>query len=255
MMESSAASPTQSAATSPSSGPQYQPLYKQVQQLITQYIIEGRWKAGEMLPSEFQLADLFGVSQGTVRKALNAMTDEHILFRRQGVGTFVSEHTLQQTLFHFFHIVADGGTPELPNAQLRGMSKIAADQRIAAALNLTEGSPVIRIDRLRAMHGKPCIREEILLPHALFGDLHLLPELPHSLYHFYQQQYQVNVHKACDRIKADLANADDAAALDIPPGAPVLVVERIAKALDGKPVEYRTSRVRSDDFHYLVELN
>ena len=71
----------------------FQPLYKQVEEHVTQLIVEQRWKPGEMLPNEFALAEEFGVSQGTVRKALNSLTQAKILTRRQGVGTFVSEHT------------------------------------------------------------------------------------------------------------------------------------------------------------------
>lgn len=81
----------------------FQPLYQQVAEYIKQLIVERRWQPGEMLPSEFKLADEFNVSQGTVRKALTLLTDTKIVNRRQGVGTFVSEHTAQDALFRFFH--------------------------------------------------------------------------------------------------------------------------------------------------------
>ena len=86
------------------SGPSlaFQPLYQQVAEYIKQLIVERRWQPGEMLPSEFKLADEFNVSQGTVRKALTLLTDTKIVTRRQGVGTFVSEHTAQDALFRFF---------------------------------------------------------------------------------------------------------------------------------------------------------
>ncbi|MFB9887728.1 GntR family transcriptional regulator [Balneatrix alpica] len=242
-------------SANPLKGPEFQPLYQQVQQLILKQIVEGHWRPGEALPSEFQLADQFGVSQGTVRKALNALTDDRVLFRRQGVGTFVSEHTLQQTLFHFFHFVADGGTPELPHAQLQKCSLVEADAYQSAQLQLTPGSLLIRLDRIRILRGRPCIREQIFLPEALFSGLADLAELPHSLYHFYQHQYGITVHKAIDRIKAALADAADSQVLDLQQGEPILLVERVARSLDGRPVEFRISRTCSQKLHYLVELN
>ena len=96
----------------------FQPLYKQVEEHVTQLIVEQRWKPGEMLPNEFQLASELNVSQGTVRKALNSLTDDKILNRRQGIGTFVSEHTGHHSLYRFFPLIADGRTPELPKAEL-----------------------------------------------------------------------------------------------------------------------------------------
>lgn len=236
-------------------GPQFQPLYRQVQQLITERIVEGEWKPGEMLPSEFQLADLLGVSQGTVRKALNALTEEHVVYRRQGVGTFVSEHTLQKLLFHFFHFKDDEGVAEFPNAELKDIELIEADEEIAAALELPPGAPVLRIHRVRTLGDRPCIRELIFLPHEIFGDLHKENSLPHSLYHFYQTAFNVTVHKAVDRIKATLADQEDAVQLSVEVGHPLLQVARVARALSGCIAEYRISRADSEHLHYLVELN
>ena len=70
----------------------HKPLYQQVDNIIRRRLIDGVWEPGDALPSEMQLASELNVSQGTVRKALNDMVAENLLFRRQGLGTFVSEH-------------------------------------------------------------------------------------------------------------------------------------------------------------------
>ena len=82
------------------------PLYQQVDNIIRQRLIDGVWEPGDALPSEVQLASELKVSQGTVRKALNDMVAENLLFRRQGLGTFVSEHTERRSLFFYFNIVS-----------------------------------------------------------------------------------------------------------------------------------------------------
>ena len=80
------------------------PLYEQVGDLIRRRLVENIYRPGTALPSEIQLAGELGVSQGTVRKAINDLVAEHILFRRQGLGTFVSEHTEHRLLFVYFNL-------------------------------------------------------------------------------------------------------------------------------------------------------
>ena len=72
--------------------PAFQPLYRQIKTLITRSLVSGEWRPGEPIPSEMELASRYSVSQGTVRKALDALAAENIVVRRQGRGTFVAEH-------------------------------------------------------------------------------------------------------------------------------------------------------------------
>jgi len=237
-----------------SNGPSYQPLYKQVEEYVTQLIVEQRWKPGEMLPSEFQLADELNVSQGTVRKALNALTTAKILDRKQGVGTFVSEHTSQSALFKFFPIVADGKPPELPMSETLSRKVELASAEIAESLGLSSTEEVIVLSRKRKIDGELCILEDIYLPQKYFAGLMEESEIPHTLYHFYQTNYNHTVQDISDKIKAVIATKAEASQLEITPGQPLLLFTRLAKSLDGKLIEYRITRCRSDNYHYLVDL-
>ena len=69
--------------------PTFSPLYKQIRSLIVQALEAGDWQPGQAIPSEQELALRFGVSQGTVRKAVDELAAENILVRKQGKGTFV----------------------------------------------------------------------------------------------------------------------------------------------------------------------
>ncbi|WP_299074051.1 GntR family transcriptional regulator [uncultured Paraglaciecola sp.] len=231
-----------------------QPLYKQVEEHVTQLIVEQRWKPGEMLPSEFQLASELDVSQGTVRKALNSLTDANILNRKQGIGTFVSEHTGHHSLYRFFPLIADGKTPELPKAELMSVNTQVASKQVAKALELTPKSKVIVLSRRRILNNEFCMAETIFLPYKYFAKLEEQPEVPHTLYHFYQTQFNLTVRDTRDSIKAVLATKDDAQLLAIQAGQPLLEVTRVTHSLDNKAIEYRVSRCRSDHYHYLVEL-
>ena len=231
-----------------------QPLYKQVEEHVTQLIVEQRWKPGEMLPSEFQLASELDVSQGTVRKALNSLTDAKILNRQQGVGTFVSEHTGHHSLYRFFPLIADGKNPELPKAELLSVKTQTATKQVASALELEPKSKVIVLSRRRILNNEFCMAETIYLPYKYFAKLEEHPEVPHTLYHFYQTQFNLTVRDTRDSIKAVLASKNDAQMLTIPEGEPLLEVTRVTHSLDNKAIEFRLSRCRSDHYHYLVEL-
>ena len=77
------------------------PLYVQVKQRITEDLVSGKWKAGDMIPSEIELANDFKVSQGTVRNAIDALSIEKILVRRQGKGPYVTTHDEEQIQLRF----------------------------------------------------------------------------------------------------------------------------------------------------------
>lgn len=233
----------------------FQPLYQQVAEYIKQLIVERRWLPGEMLPSEFKLADEFSVSQGTVRKALTLLTDTRIVTRRQGVGTFVSEHTAQDALFRFFPLQADGKGAELPKAELLGTELVAAAPLVADALGLSAKEKVARLNRRRILDNEFCILESIFLPAKYFADIHKRTDIPHTLYHFYQTDYSQTVFKTRDGIKAVIASQEDARLLGIEPGQALLLVTRVTESIDGKLIEYRESKCRSDHYHYRVELD
>lgn len=231
----------------------FQPLYMQVEEHVKQLVVERRWKPGEMLPNEFQLAEEFGVSQGTVRKALNGLTSSKILNRRQGVGTFVSEHTNQHSLYRFYPIISDGKTPELPKAELLSLTLIKAPKNVCIAFDVRTNMKVFEVLRRRILNNEFCIVEKIFLPHTYFKALENTKELPHTLYHFYQTQFNLTVQNTTDRIKADIATAEDAKLLGIQKDEAILEVQRLAHSIDGKIIEYRISRCRSDKYHYLAE--
>ncbi|MBQ4829092.1 GntR family transcriptional regulator [Alteromonas sp. CI.11.F.A3] len=239
------------------SGPSlaFQPLYQQVAEYIKQLIVERRWQPGEMLPSEFKLADEFNVSQGTVRKALTLLTDTKIVTRRQGVGTFVSEHTAQDALFRFFPLQADGKGADLPKAELLGIELISPDKNVQAALNLSGKERVTKLERRRILDNEFCMLETIFLPAKYFVGIHERKDIPHTLYHFYQTDFNQTVFKTRDGIKAVLASDNDAKLLQIKAGEPLLLVTRVTESIDGKLIEYRESKCRSDHYHYQVELD
>ena len=233
----------------------FQPLYLQVSDSIKQLIVKRHWLPGEALPSEFRLAEEFNVSQGTVRKALNLLTDNKIVTRRQGVGTFVSEHTSQDALFRFFPLQADGESDNSPKAELLSVELCSAPAEAIKALQHNKKDKVTKLVRRRILDNKFCMSETIYLPQSYFPDIHQSSDIPHTLYHYYQNKFNQTVHKTQDSIKAVLATIDDAKMLAIKVGDPLLLVSRVTESIEGKRIEYRLSKCRSDHYHYQIELD
>ncbi|MEO3429526.1 GntR family transcriptional regulator [Pelagibius sp. CAU 1746] len=234
--------------------PGFKPLYQQVKDLLIERLIGGYWKPGDLLPSEFQLAEELGVSQGTVRKALDEMTTGNLLVRRQGRGTYVAEHDQEHTLFHFFKMTDRGGGPLVPESRVLRLSQGRARNAEAARLRIEGDCEVIRITRVRTICSRPAIFERIVLPSDLFPDLHGKRDLPNTLYTLFAREYGITIARAEERLSAVAAEADAAKHLGLEVGAPLLNIDRIALGLDGRPVEWRISLCDTRDQVYSVTL-
>lgn len=234
--------------------PRLQPLYKQVEEHLIQLIVEQRWMPGEKLPSEFDLASELQVSQGTVRKALNKLTNDKVLTRRQGVGTFITDYASNHGLYRFFPVIADGKLPELPKAALLSKQEVRPNAQTRSALELGKTDKVIELTRLRLLSDEPFILETIFLPSKYFSKLMETDEVPHTLYHFYQTQFHLTVQKTHDELKAVIADSHVAQKLNVAKGSALLQSTRLTRSLSGKAIEFRISLCRSDKYHYTVDL-
>ncbi|MGL4325397.1 MAG: GntR family transcriptional regulator [Beijerinckiaceae bacterium] len=229
------------------------PLYKQVRAALVQRLLDRTWPPGHALPSEMELAAEIGVSQGTVRKALDEMAAERLVVRRQGRGTYVAEHDDDRILFQFFKLTADSGAHSFPDSQILSVHVMPATADDVAHLQLTARANVIRIRRVRAVDGRPLLVEELSLPHQLFAGLEK-DVIPNNLYQLYAARFRITVARAREKLKAIALNADDARVLGVATGTPALAVDRLAIALDGKPVEWRVSHCLTEQFHYVSDL-
>lgn len=232
----------------------YKPLYIQVKDSLVRRLIDGAWRPGQLIPSEMELAREIGVSQGTIRKALDAMTADSLLVRRQGRGTFVSEPEESRLLFRYFRLTADDGSRALPDSRVTSFANVRATADEAERLTVAPGSPLFRIDRVRAMSDKPMIVETILLPAGRVPGLDKSETIPNNVYRLYSTKWGITIGRASERLKAIAASAADATELGCALGAPLLEISRVAYDLEDRPVELRLSRCRTDDVHYSSEL-
>ncbi len=243
-----------------SATPSFQPLYEQIKTLITKSLVSSEWKPGEAIPSEMELATRFGVSQGTVRKAIDALAAEFIVVRRQGKGTFVATHTAPSQQYRFLRVRRDDrshvGAVVHPTTTFIGLERVKADAVTAATLALRTGTLVTVIKRLLVFAGRPLIFDQIHLTNAEFPGLAMASlEASHgSIYSFLESAYGVRMIRAEEKIKAVAADRISAKHLKLSVGAPLLSVDRVAYTYGDKPVEWRRGLCLTEGYSYFNEL-
>jgi GntR family transcriptional regulator len=239
------------------STPSFQPLYLQIKALLEGSLDAGEWRPGDAIPSEMALTHRFGVSQGTVRKAIDALAADNLVVRRQGKGTFVATHTEEQSsMFRFLRIRRNDGRDEHPASRLLDVRRGKASTETARLLDLKSGDPVILLRRVLEYSGEPVILDEITLPGALFKGLIKARAEAYrgSMYSFFETEFGVRMLKAQERIRAIAADAASARLLKVRPGDPLLSVDRTTYTYGDRPVEWRRGLCATRHHHYLNEL-
>ncbi|MDB5869975.1 MAG: transcriptional regulator, GntR family [Polaromonas sp.] len=235
--------------------PAFSPLYQQIKVLILKSLQAAEWKPGEMIPSEIDLAARFRVSQGTVRKAIDELAAENLVVRRQGKGTFVATHAEQHVQYRFLRLMPDSGDlgSEGPaERKIIDCKRLRAPADIARPLALRTGDAVLQLRRVLAFQGTPTIVEDVWLPGGPFKGLTAdrLAGYKGPMYALFETEFGVHMVRAEEKIRAIAADAASAKLLDVPPGEPLLSVERIAYTYNDVPMELRRGLYRTDTHHY-----
>lgn len=237
--------------------PTFSPLYQQIKSLITQSLQSGEWKPGELIPSEVELAHRFKVSQGTVRKAIDELSAENLVVRRQGKGTFVATHHEERAQFRFLRLVPDLGDPHAAHNRIIDVKRLRATAETARLLDIKSADAVIFIKRVQSFDTTPTILEEIWLPGHIFRGLtaERLVEYKGPMYGLFETEFGTRMIRAEEKIRAVSADTEAAELLHISAGTPLLNVERISYTYGDKPVELRRGLYSTERHHYQNKLS
>ena len=237
--------------------PTFSPLYRQIKALIIQALEAGEWRPGQVIPSEQELAVRFGVSQGTVRKAIDEMAAENLLVRKQGKGTYVASHNDPRALFRFLRLVPLDSDLSHPTSVPLDCWRAKAGQEASRMLAIELGAPIIIVRRLLQFALKPVVIDEIYLSGETFQGLtaEVLQSWNGSLYSLFETRFGLRMIRAQEKIRAVAADRNASEALKVPEGTPLLSVERVTYTYGDKPVEWRRGLYSTAEHFYLNELN
>lgn len=232
-----------------------QPRHETVSTWIRSKIETGEWTEDHQLPSESQLGKQFDVSRITVRRALQTLESDNLIYRRQGLGSFVKDNRVHQGLVRLTDFVEDMEAAGLtPASRVLHYEQEPASARIAQQLEIDEGNVVIRIDRLRTGDLDPMAFDRTWLPMfyaQLLADFDMETE---TIFTVLEREYDICVCRGRFRIEAVNAPNDVAQFLDVPWGRALLVIERISYTEQERPIYFQQRYYRSDRVAYEIEL-
>ena len=228
------------------------PLYYQVGTRIEEAIRSGRLPAGARLENEIALSERLGISRPTIRRAIQDVVDKGLLVRRRGIGTQVvhGEITRQVELSSLHEDIERSGRRSTTRLLLR--EEVAADEAVAARLNVPVGSPVLHLRRVRCAEDTPVAILENHLP-ADFLDIGEAALGSSGLYQLLRAR-GTTMRVARERIGARRATRTEAGLLELDSGAPVLTMERTAFDHSGRAVEFGQHCYRPDMHSFEVTL-
>ncbi|MGH3413134.1 MAG: GntR family transcriptional regulator [Marmoricola sp.] len=207
---------------------------------------------GAALPSERELAERFGVARMTVRVQLDRLAQRGLVYRHRGRGTFVAERRLAHTE-HLTSFTEDMHARGLtPGARLLGVDEIRAGRLLAARLEVSASSRVVRLRRVRTADAEPMAVETTHLPARRFPGLARQDLVGRSLYDLMATKYGIRVHEAVQRVTVTDLGVDDASLLAAPEGAAALRIERTTRDAAGTVLEFAASVYRGDRYEVLM---
>ena len=222
------------------------PAHVQIEAWVADAVADGRLTPGERLPPERELAGRFAVSRMTVRHALASLQRRGLVARHvgRGGGTFVSEPKLELAGLAALSDQLRALGLEA-GARVLSARELPAAPDVARALELRPGAPVYELVRVRLADGAPVALERGAYPTDAFPGL-LEQPLDGSLYELFRRRYDDVPVRAVERLEGAVAGRDEADALGVAPGDPLLRVERVAYGRAGRPLELGRDLFRAD---------
>ena len=229
------------------------PLYVQLKDFLIQRVLAGDWKPGMAIPNEIDLSREFGISVGTVRKALDEMESEGLVSRKQGRGTFVIDQTSDDYAARFSNIRDADGSRVRGTFQNCEVVAAMAHETEARKLQVPSGGPVFRLHRVCAHHGEPFMIEDSTLPQARFPGLADGGDISTTIV-VLARRYGMVLTRGEEEITVATADRQTGKALKIAKGTPILKLDCVVYTSDDRPIEWRVGSCHLRDMHYRIAL-
>ena len=227
------------------------PLYQRLKRVMRESIETQTWGPDDPVPSERDIAELLDISRVTVRKAIDGLVEDGLLVRKRGSGTFVAGRVEKSfaTLTSFTEDMAARGRRVHSNWLVRESGLVTPEESLS--LSLSPGSAVFRFHRIRYADNVAMALEYSSIAGQCLGSHE---EVEDSLYEALRARKH-NPVRALQRLRAVLFSDNQAELLDIDPGSPGLLIERIGYSAAGTAVEWTRSYYRGDAYDFVAELN
>lgn len=231
------------------------PIYIQLQEYVKQNIEKGTYKPGQLLPSEREFTEMFGISRMTVRQAIQGLVSEGLVIKEHGRGMFVARRTIEKEneLLGFSADMIQRGFQ--PDSETLEFIKIASTEKQAKKLEIEIGEQLYFIKRLRLADNMPMAIEYVFIPAKYVENLEKYNLKNCSLYEIMKNDYKIEMMYAKQSIKAiKLAKSDARLLLRKESGFGLYVNRRVFDRTD-RMVEYTETYYHPDRYQFSLTVN
>lgn len=249
------------------------PLHYQLKQVLLEKIEAGEWQSDDLIPSEQELQDTFGISRTTVRQTLSELVFEGRLVRERGRGTFVARpkmtHSPREHMSLTETLKAQGIEP---GWRVLETAWVSPDKNVREQLQLEGHVRVFRIRRVRLAADEPIGYHIAYLPEVVANQVIGNQVIGNQVIGNQVIGNQINTDtletggslnylsglalmhesKANRTIEAVAAEETEAELLEIEPGCPILLISRVTVSKSGMPIEFMQASYRGDRFKYQI---
>ena len=228
--------------------------YERVREQLADEIERERRAAGSRLPPERAMAEHYGVSRATLRRALDELAQDGVVERVPG-GWAVASRVVGEPpneLMSFSEMAASRGLTPGGRVLERGVRPATMEE--ADALGLAPGAPLFELERLRSMDAVPILVDRARVPMALASGIDEVDLESTSLYEVLEDRYGIRPARARFTVEAIAADARRAKLLDLEPGQPLLRCEQQTEDESGRPIELCEMVYRFDRYRFRATL-
>lgn len=225
-------------------------LHHQIKEHLLLRLRSGVWAPGREIPPESSLCGEYGVSRGTLRRAIGDLVNEGYLRRHRGRGTFVNPPKLESGLAGSFGRFTVVGPSLDEQSRVLFCRRERAADAVASMLGVKPGAPIWHLERVRLAGQRPAALQASFLPYELYPRLAGQPLASRFLLDIVLTVYRVPLLRAVELVDPTKADSYAARQLGIRAGTPLFRIERTTYSTAERVAEYRLSVLRGDIFRY-----
>lgn len=232
------------------------PKYEEIANILRERIKNKTYPADSLLPNQTDLVEEFSVSRMTIKKAVNILTMEGLVYSQRGAGTRILDHsfwdkdTSPANEYQGLSVQMEAANRKL-SSQVILFEVEFPSKEVQERLLIKAEQPVYKIIRLRILEDKPYVLEHTFMPVDLAPGL-TKDILLQSIYEYLKRELGIQFAGAFRTIQAAKSDTYDQEYLNCGVNDPVLEVEQVVYLKNGRPLEYSRSRNRYDQRGYSV---
>lgn len=232
------------------------PMYQQIATIIRTEIVQNKFTGNDTIGTHGELAERFGVSLITIRKAVEELVDEGLLITKPGKGTFINRQPLQDS---FNRLAGMSSVISMNNrvaeVSVREMQYISTPKSIPSSAREGLGDSCLYIERTHSVEGEPIGLARIYIPNQYAKHFSFEDISQHTIYNLMANKLHIALGKGVQNISAIPAGGRVADLLQVPKKSPVLMLERFSYNAEGELIEYMLIYYKYDQYSFQVELD